>query len=74
MLVFFGDLILFTIPYYTGWLFLKAISFGRILMEPKREKWNERRARDLSYQLTDIQTAFVGFAFWVVVIAIFLIL
>lgn len=65
---FFADIIFFKLAYYSGWILLKAFSLGRIMIEPNREKWSERREEDDSYNLTDMQTALVGFVFWISII------
>ena len=64
----FADILFFKFAYYSGWIVLKALSLGRIMIESKREKWNERREKDDSKHLTDMQTAIIGCIFWIFLI------
>ncbi len=70
----FFELIFFKLAYYSGWLFLKVLSLGRIMIQPKREKWNEREEKGIEYHLTDMQTAVVGFFVWISIIATYIVL
>jgi hypothetical protein len=64
----FAEVILLNLAYYSGWIFLKAVSVGKILIQPKRDKWNLRKEKDDCYHLSDMQTALVGFCLWVGII------
>jgi len=64
----FAEVIFFRFFYYSGCICLKVLSFGRLIIEPHRRKWNERNEGKDSYDLTDVQTAVIGFFVWLLAV------
>jgi hypothetical protein len=72
VLFLFAEVIFFRICYSIGWVTLKILSFGKIRIETKRIKWNERRSAGEDYHFSDIQAAIFGFFIMVALIAFIL--
>lgn len=74
ILFLFAEILFFKFAYFSGWIFLKFLSLGRIVIQPKREKWNKREEEETEYHLTDMQTAIVGFILWITILVVYFVL
>ncbi|MDQ8208224.1 hypothetical protein QEH52_11940 [Coraliomargarita sp. SDUM461003] len=67
---FFWEFIIYGICYFTGWILLKILSFGKLSIEPRRSKRKENlkpTKLGTTYTFSDSWTMWIGVGFWVAV-------